>query len=597
MSGTRRKFLRKNNIIAVLEEIPEDYGEGTDIETDEEVDGEDFESNNDELSQLLEQVINGGEEVDATRVIVDEEAAFEEILRNDLPSTSKNNFEPNYQWKLKDHDATIPEFFMPEGPVSGYFESLKTPTEYFISFIDSIVEGIISQSNLYATQQNRILNLQKNEFLAFVGINFFMGYHRLPSWKDYWSTNQDLGIALVSNTMSRNRFEMILRYLHCNDNTLIQKTSTDRLLKIRPVINGLNQKFQDVYNGTRQLSVDESMILFKGRNTMKQYCPMKPIKRGYKMWCLADQKGYIKRFSIYQGKDVALEDKYDGFGLGERVVLSLTENERGKNKMIFFDNYFTSIRLLEKLKTEQILACGTIRSNRKFTPQNLKPDKKMKRGDWDFRVSTNGISYYKWMDRKGIYLASNFHGSESTTVSRGDHKGEKSEVACPVVIKDYNNFMGGVDQADQLRSFYAIDRKSKKWWHRIFWALVEVAFVNSHIVFCQQNEKISLYQYRRSVAQGLMTFKKLSVNKRSSRTDHSTSSNKRRRGKTESVTADVRLGNLGVHWPIFGEARGRCELCSIRNIQSRPYSKCRHCGVFLCCNDKKNCFTEYHGIS
>lgn len=73
-----------------------------------------------------------------------------------------------------------------------------------------------------------------------------------------------------------------------------------------------------LYNVTRQVSVDESMIIFKGRSTFKQYNPMKLIKRSYKHWCLADQNRFISKFSIYQGKEEVI-DSFDGFGLGKRV--------------------------------------------------------------------------------------------------------------------------------------------------------------------------------------------------------------------------------------------------------------------------------------
>lgn len=63
------------------------------------------------------------------------------------------------------------------------------------------------------------------------------------------------------------------------------------------------------------------MIKFKERSSLKQYNPMKPIKRGYKLWSIADQKGYILNFSIYQGKNEALEREFKDFNLRERIVL------------------------------------------------------------------------------------------------------------------------------------------------------------------------------------------------------------------------------------------------------------------------------------
>nr|CAH7725091.1 unnamed protein product [Callosobruchus chinensis] len=51
--------------------------------------------------------------------------------------------------------------------------------------------------------------------------------------------------------------------------------------------------------------------------------------------------------------------------------ISLTEKEWGKNRKVYFDNFFTSVYLLEKLKAEGVLACGTIQQ---ACPQNLTPD-------------------------------------------------------------------------------------------------------------------------------------------------------------------------------------------------------------------------------
>lgn len=44
------------------------------------------------------------------------------------------------------------------------------------------------------------------------------------------------------------------------------------------------------------------MIEYKGKTSLKQYMPMKPIKRGIKMWCRADSTNdYLSEFDIYTG--------------------------------------------------------------------------------------------------------------------------------------------------------------------------------------------------------------------------------------------------------------------------------------------------------
>ena len=68
----------------------------------------------------------------------------------------------------------------------------------------------------------------------------------------------------------------------------------------------------------------------------------------------------------------------------------------------------------------------------------------------------------------------------------------------------------------------------------------------------------------------------------------------KRRKSAFSVPNDIRLQSVGAHWPEFVERCARCELCSNSHVESRPHSRCTACKVFLCCNEKKSCFTEYH---
>ena len=62
----------------------------------------------------------------------------------------------------------------------------------------------------------------------------------------------------------------------------------DQLGKVQPLINHLSNKFAEVYEPSREVAVDETMIKFQGRSSLKQYMPMKPIKHGIKVWVLGD---------------------------------------------------------------------------------------------------------------------------------------------------------------------------------------------------------------------------------------------------------------------------------------------------------------------
>ena len=59
----------------------------------------------------------------------------------------------------------------------------------------------------------------------------------------------------------------------------------------------------------------------------------------------------------------------DNTTLGARVVKDLTKPLRGKFHHVYFDNFFTSVKLLEDLEKDGLYACGTARSNRVGFPQ------------------------------------------------------------------------------------------------------------------------------------------------------------------------------------------------------------------------------------
>ena len=144
------------------------------------------------------------------------------------------------------------------------------------------------------------------------------------------------------------------------------------------MITCLKENYVKLYDASRYLSVDEIMILFKRRSSIKQYNPKKTVKRGYKLWMIPDAVGYINKFDVYQGKFEQVSENMKLFGLGERVVLSMIDHLHNNHHEVNLDNYFTSIPVFEDLKNVGVHACGTIKANRKFLPTHIKQDKTMR---------------------------------------------------------------------------------------------------------------------------------------------------------------------------------------------------------------------------
>jgi len=254
-----------------------------------------------------------------------------------------------------------------------------SPSESFrLFFTTDLIEMIVEQSNLYAMEVMNPEKLEKwnpitpQDLEAYFGFNILMGINSLPSLHDYWKKDSTYHYAPVADRISRDRFTEISRYLHFVDNSTLAPRTTqeyDRLGKIRPVLEYLQSRFSAIYNPGQDLAVDEAMIKFQGRSSIKQYMPKKPTKRGIKVWVLADStNGYFSRLQIYTGK----KGNSTEHNLSSRVVKELTSDFQYKWHHVFFDNFFNSKQLLCDLEAVGLYGCGTARKDRKHFPQHLK---------------------------------------------------------------------------------------------------------------------------------------------------------------------------------------------------------------------------------
>ena len=170
---------------------------------------------------------------------------------------------------------------------------------------------IVTQSNLYAMGEEKYsewVKVSVEELQAYFGLRILMGIVKLPALSMYWSKDTALNQHEVTSRISRNRFQEITRYIHFADNsTLTQRGQPgyDRLGKVRPVMEALEERFLANYSPNCEQAVDEAMIPFQGRSSLKQYLPAKPVKRGIKVWCRADS--HNSEIQVYMGQSATGE--------------------------------------------------------------------------------------------------------------------------------------------------------------------------------------------------------------------------------------------------------------------------------------------------
>jgi hypothetical protein len=474
--------------------------------------------------------------------------------------------------------------------------------DYFLLLVrPGIFQSMVIETNRYAEQcqlaagrqDNNWVPTTESEMRAYIGMNVVMGIHVLPELHHYWASDDFLGVPAVNRVMTRMRFEKLSHYFHLNDNaTAVERGQPgyDPLHKIRPLLEALSQTFPQCYVPRKELSIDEAMVAFKGKSFMKQYLPAKPTKWGFKVWTLAESHtGYVSRIQVYTGRRA----EPSANGLGYDVVMHLTEPYQMQGRHIYFDNFFSSPKLLEDLSARNTYACGTVRQNRKGLPMEIRKPAKMQRGS-SVKMQKGNVVVAVWRDNRDVRVICTNTDPIDGVVNRKVGR-EVIEVPCPQAIINYNKYMGGVDLADQNRSYYGVGRESVKFWKYLSWYLFNTAIVNAFIIFRQthlelprpltkkQNSNLAVthFQFRLSLVKQLIA---------------GFTSRKTVGRRSQEVPA-MELCHLPGHELIPSEKKLVCRNCAhlgrktTSGLGIRTSYKCKPCNIPLCIN---GCLIEYH---
>ncbi|KAJ8965243.1 hypothetical protein NQ314_004255 [Rhamnusium bicolor] len=174
------------------------------------------------------------------------------------------------------------------------------PYDYFHLVLDDVLLNLlVRETNRYAatvflsdktSENSRIIkwvDVTIDEMIRFIGLLLHMGTIKCNKIQDYWKTHWLFELNSFSKYMSRDRFLLILRCLHFSENPAVGEAPPyDRLYKIRPLLDHFHKKIKDIYYPSKNLSLDESMLLWRGRLLFKQYIKNKKHKFGIKIYIL-----------------------------------------------------------------------------------------------------------------------------------------------------------------------------------------------------------------------------------------------------------------------------------------------------------------------
>ena len=470
-------------------------------------------------------------------------------------------------WTRQLHDVhppactALPVATLPEHRV-------RTELGFLQCYIDpALIDHFVTNTNLYAAARQAAawVNTNTDEMWRYLAVRIRQGIVELPELHMYWQ--HGYRDKYVTQLMTRDRFMTLHRHFHIEPpvdrdvrQTVVEKTDT--------FYHQCQALFKQYYQPGRDFALDETMIRFQGRSKWITVIKGKPTPVGFKLYTVASDD-YLLDFRIFRGKGGYANPQ----SVLHHVVVELVKPWEGANRWLFFDNLYTSPTLCNHLLRVGIRSCGTCRPNRKGLPADLKRvRKRLPKGETSTWQSGQ-LGCLVWNDAKPVIFLSTLRRVDQLTpipATRG-----LPATTRPTVAVDYNFNKGHVDQVDQLRAYYVVQRRTRRTWPAVAWWLLDMCISNAYKLWClETNTKHGLLDFREQLLQQIAA---------AYPSPHT--------HVQPHVPAAVHRGFVG-HWPEKVDAMRNCRYCSKgRKRRSKTLYRCMVCGVHL---HAAPCFGAYH---
>ena len=316
--------------------------------------------------------------------------------------------------------------------------------DIIVQHTNESVRVFLSWNQMHPDKPREFKQTNSKEIWALVGLMVLRGVYGAyrESVKELW--NSQTGRAVFTATMSRARFETLLRLLRFDVRaTRTVRQNADNFAPIREVFDLFNDRCSDNFSLTANVTVDEPLRKFRGRSKFRVYMPQKPGKYGILFRVRTDAKyRYVSRMLPYTGKTANADGSATQRQSPTSIVMDLCRHILGSGRNMTFDRYYTNIDMVEDLvKKHNITVVGTINSNRVHVPEELKSvvGREVLSTKFAWSGALMLLSYVP-KPKKNVLLLSTQHDQPDIS-QRADRK--------PEVILAYNEGKGGVDIVDK----------------------------------------------------------------------------------------------------------------------------------------------------
>ena len=200
----------------------------------------------------------------------------------------------------------------------------------------------------------------------------------------------------------------------------------------------------------------------------------------------------------------------------------------------------------------------------------------------------------QWKDKRVVSMLTTIHDDHVVMVERRSRcaSSGREQIEKPLAVAEYNRYMGGVDRADQLLSYYGYSHRTIKWWKRAFFFLLDKAVVNAYLLYTDTHPnkrgRVTHARFRITLAKELLESAGILVDQNSPQQErHPTPHNPAARLQERHFPSAI--GRTAADRPIQLD----CHVCSKRRGRGRKTTtyKCKECSLPMCVVP---CFELWH---
>lgn len=492
----------------------------------------------------------------------------------------------------------------------------------------------------------RWTTLRPIELLHWLGGLFYMVNHTEPNRKAYWERSELRNAHQISQIMTETRWDQIHRFLTFNPQP--RRQNDPSFNRVEPIASKIGRDCQNAVKASTWIAVDEAMAGYAGRTKDLVNLPSKPTPKGYKIWVLALQHGYV-----YSWRWHSRVYGPEGIGKGSRLVhqpvpmvpvqlaatylvvqdlcQELQTNEFGAKRLVFLDNLFLTLALAHTLLVIGVGVMGTTRKNHKDFPQRF-IDAKLSDTQFSYgSCATEVINYalcFLWQDNAAVigistaltikeipedYIVKLRKRPYNNTIARRVFGSEPTkELPIPRAIDWYNRNHNLVDVADQIRTNFTVQRQGeRRTWRPLAYWLLDTCLTNSYLIWRFYHPpnvllaRDSHRAFREELISQIFALKDPSPSppptpaKTRYHSNHA-SIEMARRGhfawrspNGDNCESGVAITRGKSHKPLT-EVSGNALLNRVRTRSKLTQFGCGLCNVHLC--RPNNCYEKFHGL-